>query len=127
MSLINTPPNTAATSAPSISQLLESIGQRPLRQDGLNSQLHDLEVFAQRLGMETAVEFLTKVRNRTAPVDRSKHNEIYTKAKQVQLTTEQTADLLRSGCEPQFRSLAGILQDAAEQGAMHLYHLQTQQ
>lgn len=127
MSLATTPTTTPDASAPSISQLLESIGQRPLRQDGLNSQLHDLEVFAQRLGMEAAVEFLTEVRNRTATVDLGNVNEIYAKAKQVQLTDEQVSGLLRSGCAPQFRSLAGILQDAAEQGAMQLYQAQAQQ
>lgn len=49
-------------------------------------------------------------------------NKVFAKLQQVRLTDHQIDQLLSSGCTPQFRSLAGILQDAAELGARCLYN-----
>lgn len=49
-------------------------------------------------------------------------NKTYALAKSVRLSDKQIKDLLNSGLDPQFRSLAGILQDAAEMGAIELYN-----
>jgi len=48
-------------------------------------------------------------------------NNLYKKVSTVRLTDKQITELLKSGLEPEFRSLAGILQAAAEMGAMQVY------
>lgn len=49
-------------------------------------------------------------------------NTTYALAKSVRLSDEQITTLLKSGLDPEFRSLAGILQDAVEMGAIGLYN-----
>lgn len=48
-------------------------------------------------------------------------NEFYDKCNKVQLDGEEIAMLLSSGMGPEFRSLSGILQDAAALAMSKLY------
>lgn len=43
---------------PNLKALLDAIPQQPQRQDGTNVQLHDLAVFANRLGLYDAADLL---------------------------------------------------------------------